>query len=304
MEDCKTYKIEKDGKDMDLTIRIKQSKGAKELRVGAITLPPGSDATAELIRYDNYNLMLLGIPTGADGTNGNDGNDAELTSEQIDSIIEQIISSLPAIVGNDGRDGIDGSSITITDSTTDLDGNTLLTFSDGSVITINKGDTGEIPEIDCEVLRGCCCEEEVPPIEKLIIAKVRSHHIMPNTSGGTGEGSTPAFYAWEYGCKFWLELEALSWAACEPCDISIEMYDALRDIALEVFEGAITTTFSPGLGPYEVPVICLDPNWLKNIYPVNLRNALFSRYRITTLEEFLSEDFIRTHFYPNYPDCY
>ncbi|MGD6774003.1 hypothetical protein V5770_13675, partial [Staphylococcus simulans] len=44
--------------------------------------------------------------------------------------------------GKDGRDGKDGKSITVTGQTIDPNGNTVVTFSDGNSITVPKGKDG------------------------------------------------------------------------------------------------------------------------------------------------------------------
>ncbi|MEJ7469586.1 hypothetical protein WL575_13030, partial [Staphylococcus warneri] len=44
--------------------------------------------------------------------------------------------------GQNGRDGHDGVSITVTNTTTDGAGNTVIHFSDGKTVTVPKGQDG------------------------------------------------------------------------------------------------------------------------------------------------------------------
>lgn len=48
-----------------------------------------------------------------------------------------------ALKGQDGTDGEDGKSITVTNSDFDKQGNTVITFSDNTKVTINKGKDGQ-----------------------------------------------------------------------------------------------------------------------------------------------------------------
>ena len=49
----------------------------------------------------------------------------------------------PGEQGPPGEKGADGESVTITDSHFDDDGNTVIEFSDGSTVTVQKGDKGD-----------------------------------------------------------------------------------------------------------------------------------------------------------------
>jgi uncharacterized membrane protein len=126
-------------------------------------LPPGAEATAELIDNITYITLLLGIPKG------NDGKDAEITEALLNEIIAQVISLLPPVKDVDynsiytyilqnipapikgdkgdastipGPAGKNAVPLTITNVGTDNEGNTIITFSDGTSIKINKGNDG------------------------------------------------------------------------------------------------------------------------------------------------------------------
>jgi hypothetical protein len=73
MSGCTTYELEKNGNNLELSLRIKKLKPPKELRVQAETLPADSDATVELIEFDNYCVLLFGISIAEDGVDGKDG---------------------------------------------------------------------------------------------------------------------------------------------------------------------------------------------------------------------------------------
>lgn len=50
---------------------------------------------------------------------------------------------IEALKGQDGTDGEDGKSITVTSSDLDEQGNTVITFSDNTKVTVNKGKDGQ-----------------------------------------------------------------------------------------------------------------------------------------------------------------
>lgn len=49
----------------------------------------------------------------------------------------------PGKKGDPGEKGADGTSVTITNSSLDEDGNTVIEFSDGSTVTVQKGEKGD-----------------------------------------------------------------------------------------------------------------------------------------------------------------
>ena len=85
-------------------------------------------AECGVLKYKDQNGNWVNVPTlkgekgdpGVNGTNGRDGVD-----------------------GTNGRDGVDGRSITITENHQDTNGNTIITFSDSTVIQINRGEKGD-----------------------------------------------------------------------------------------------------------------------------------------------------------------
>ena len=85
-------------------------------------------AECGVLKYKDQNGNWVNVPTlkgekgdpGINGTNGRDGVD-----------------------GTNGRDGVDGRSITITENHHDENGNTIVTFSDGTVTQINRGEKGD-----------------------------------------------------------------------------------------------------------------------------------------------------------------
>jgi len=52
--------MQKKVNDVDLTISLKKIKSPKELKIKAVTLPSGADATAELIKNDTFITLVLG----------------------------------------------------------------------------------------------------------------------------------------------------------------------------------------------------------------------------------------------------
>ncbi|WP_444979516.1 collagen-flanked surface repeat-containing protein, partial [Dolosigranulum pigrum] len=78
------------------------------------------------------------IRNGKDGKNGQDGKDGETPT--IGSNGNWFIAGKDTGVKAKGEDG---QSITITKETRDADGNTIVHFSDGSTVTISKGDKGD-----------------------------------------------------------------------------------------------------------------------------------------------------------------
>lgn len=97
--------------------------------------------------------------TGSSGKDGTDGKSITVSSQTKDSSGNTVVTfsdstqitinkgdqgerGYRGYSGTNGKDGADGKSITITGQTKDSQGNTVISFSDGSTVTVNKGDRG------------------------------------------------------------------------------------------------------------------------------------------------------------------
>lgn len=117
----------KDGQAITIVESSQDANGNTIIRFSdnsTILVKKGQDATAPKVEIGaNGNWFINGQDTGkpAQGAKGQDGQN--------------------------GQNGQDGKSVTILESKLDADGNTLIRFSDGSTITIQKGKDAQIPQI-------------------------------------------------------------------------------------------------------------------------------------------------------------
>ncbi|MCS5480893.1 choice-of-anchor G family protein [Corynebacterium sp. YIM 101645] len=126
-------------------------------RVNVVTVPFGVE---DIVIHETHTTVYftdgtsIDIPHGEDGTDGVDGEDGvdgdsvtitnTYTDENGNTVIEFSDGSI--ITVNKGADGDDGTSVTITNTYTDENGNTVVEFSDGSTLTVQKGDKGDTGE--------------------------------------------------------------------------------------------------------------------------------------------------------------
>ena len=92
-----------------------------------------------------------------------------------------------------------------------------------------------------------------------------------------------------------------------PCSVPVNLVNDIPFICDEAFMGFMSKTFGANY-------VGVEENWMNNVYPHNLSNALQTRYGATDLSAWMYSNNagqpygyeptnLQLQYYPNYPQC-
>ncbi|WP_203652270.1 hypothetical protein [Secundilactobacillus yichangensis] len=121
-------------------------KDAQTPSVKEVTNNDGSKSYEFFITNPDGSVTTVGtVPAPKDGVDGKDGATPTITpnTDSDGNVIGYTLTlnGVPYVIKN-GTNGKDGAALTVKSQVIDKDGNTVVTFSDGSTITVNKGKDG------------------------------------------------------------------------------------------------------------------------------------------------------------------